>query len=77
MSLLDWLRGWQAVADTASTAPAFERALEEIPRPGGQRFIPAEEMTDEDWELARFSDPQPPRSSLFKDRGDPASFPMP
>lgn len=80
MSLGDWLRGWRSQASVASSPSAFDKLLAELdrPKPGEQRFIPISEMSDQDWELARFSDPQPqPRPSLIGAAPDQNSFPMP
>lgn len=79
MSLADWLRGWRAQAAVASSPSAFDElsAEPDRPKPGEQRLIAAEEMTDADWRLAQFREPSQQRLPLFNPAADPNSFPMP
>lgn len=57
---------------------AFERLLGKVAKLAkpSQCFKTPGEMTDQDWELARFKDPRP-GVPLFSALGDRSSFPLP
>lgn len=46
-------------------------------RAGEQGFIPVSEVSDEDWQLMRFQNPQSGRPSIFQAQGAEDSFPWP
>lgn len=73
MSLADWLRGYGQVAAAASR-PEVKHT-----KPGGQKFIPIEEMSAEQlWYANHQNDKKAGRrTSLFNPDPDPDSFPWP
>ncbi len=72
-------RGSSESTGSASTGKAIDELIAgEGEKPQrGQRFLRPEDMTDEDWQLARFGDAEGGSPPLFGSAPDANSFPTP